>query len=80
VFDEHVFPFAQLHSNAGAQLRAEISLLPDSLSGGVNATDQFLVNSSRPGDSSADTRGPPLPIPRAVVKIWMEITLILCSS
>lgn len=31
VFDEHVFPFAFLHANAGARLRAEISLLPESL-------------------------------------------------
>jgi hypothetical protein len=28
VFDESVFPFAALHSNAGARLRAEINLLP----------------------------------------------------
>lgn len=27
VFDEHVFPFAKLHPNAGALLRQEISLL-----------------------------------------------------
>jgi hypothetical protein len=31
VFDEHVFPFAHLHPNAGAQLRAEITLLSPSL-------------------------------------------------
>jgi histone deacetylase 1/2 len=31
VFDETVFPFASLHSNAGAQLREEINLLPLSL-------------------------------------------------
>jgi hypothetical protein len=31
VFDETVFPFASLHSNAGALLRAEINLLPLSL-------------------------------------------------
>ena len=29
VFDENVFPFAKLHPNAGAQLRAELTLLPD---------------------------------------------------
>jgi hypothetical protein len=29
VFDEHVFPFASLHPNAGARLRKEIELLPD---------------------------------------------------
>jgi hypothetical protein len=31
VFDETVFPFAALHSNAGARLRDEINLLPVSL-------------------------------------------------
>jgi hypothetical protein len=31
VFDEHVFPFASLHPNAGARLRKEIELLPDML-------------------------------------------------
>lgn len=31
MFDEHVFPFASLHPNAGARLRAEIQLLPDVL-------------------------------------------------
>lgn len=31
VFDENVFPFASLHPNAGAQLRAELSFLPDIL-------------------------------------------------
>lgn len=31
MFDERVFPFASLHPNAGAQLRSEIALLPESL-------------------------------------------------
>jgi histone deacetylase 1/2 len=31
VFDEIVFPFASLHDNAGARLRAEINLLPQNL-------------------------------------------------
>ena len=31
VFDEHVFPFAQLHPNAGACLRSELAVLPNSL-------------------------------------------------
>jgi hypothetical protein len=30
-FDEHVFPFARLHPNASARLRAELSILPDAL-------------------------------------------------
>jgi hypothetical protein len=28
IFDENVFPFANLHSNAGAQLQSEILVLP----------------------------------------------------
>jgi hypothetical protein len=31
VFDKDIFPFSELHSNAGAQLRAKIPLLPPSL-------------------------------------------------
>ena len=31
VFDENIFPFSKLHPNAGALLRAEISLLSDPL-------------------------------------------------
>jgi histone deacetylase 1/2 len=31
IFDEHVFPFAHLHPNAGAKLCTELSLLPDIL-------------------------------------------------
>ena len=38
VFDETVFPFASLHPNAGAQLRAEILLLPTHLHNSSDAT------------------------------------------
>ena len=31
VFDESIFPFSKLHPNAGAQLRAEVNLLPPTL-------------------------------------------------
>jgi histone deacetylase 1/2 len=31
VFDEHIFPFSEMHPNVGARLRAELSLLPDIL-------------------------------------------------
>lgn len=31
VFDEQIFPFSKLHSNASARLRAEINLLPHTL-------------------------------------------------
>jgi hypothetical protein len=44
VFDEHVFPFASLHPNAGARLWAEIHLLPEVLlnPGNVHAYDSLL--------------------------------------
>jgi hypothetical protein len=29
VFDEQIFPFADLHANTGARLRSEIELLPN---------------------------------------------------
>lgn len=38
VFNEHVYPFASLNPNAGARLRAELSLLPDVL---LNPSTQF---------------------------------------
>ena len=31
IFDEHVFPFSELHANGGAKLREEISLIPSHL-------------------------------------------------
>lgn len=47
VFDEHKFPFSSLHPNAGAQLRSEILLLPESLRDGVvNTNVPPLVTSS----------------------------------
>jgi histone deacetylase 1/2 len=57
VFDEHLFPFASLRPNAGAQLRAEMQLLPDIL---LNSTaglgnDNLLVphvSSSSPAKHS----------------------------
>jgi hypothetical protein len=36
IFDEQVFPFTELHSNVGAHLRAEISLLPSHLAPSSN--------------------------------------------
>ena len=51
VFDETVYPFAQLHPNAGARLRAELSLLPDILKnpdssfGDAQIHDHTLINS-----------------------------------
>jgi hypothetical protein len=37
IFDEHIFPFEDLHENAGAKLRQEILLLPQNLLPGLNA-------------------------------------------
>jgi hypothetical protein len=48
VFDEELFPFASLHTNVGARLQHEISLLPDHLHsshhGGVDGIDQYFAN------------------------------------
>ncbi len=35
VFDETVFPFSELHANAGARLRSEILLLPSDFTRGM---------------------------------------------
>lgn len=40
VFDESVFPFANLHPNAGAQLRAELLLLPSVLRNPSNSDQE----------------------------------------
>ena len=51
VFDESVYPFSQLHPNAGARLCANLELLPDALKnpspefGNAHVHDQCLVNS-----------------------------------
>jgi hypothetical protein len=50
IFDEEVFHFATLHSNAGARLRHEISLLPEHLlgshHGAAGSDDQYFANNS----------------------------------
>lgn len=38
IFDEHVYPFASLHPNAGARLRTELTLLPKVL---LNPSSNF---------------------------------------
>jgi hypothetical protein len=42
VFNESVFPFEQLHPNAGALLQKELLLLPDH--GGASLSDQHVTN------------------------------------
>jgi hypothetical protein len=50
VFDESVYPFAQLHQNTGARLHAELDLLPDILKnpshdfGDAIVHNQCLIN------------------------------------
>jgi hypothetical protein len=52
VFDESVYPFSQLHPNAGAQLRKSFELLPDHLKnlspdfGNAHVLDQGLINAN----------------------------------
>jgi histone deacetylase 1/2 len=56
VFDEHTFPFASMHPNAGAQLRAELALLPDLFHSSSNYGDTYspdnIVDSSLPANPS----------------------------
>jgi histone deacetylase 1/2 len=52
VFDETVYPFSQLHPNAGARLRAALDLLPDILKnpsqdfGSAILHDHYMTNSN----------------------------------
>jgi len=52
-FDENVFPFSQLHPNAGPRLRSEVLLIPtsNSASNGGNAVDDHLTNLPTPSPS-----------------------------
>jgi hypothetical protein len=62
VFDEQVFPFSQLHPNVGAQLRAEVDLLPDILKnpsssfGDALLRDQSMVNAMPTNAQSSAAR------------------------
>jgi histone deacetylase 1/2 len=48
IFDEAVFPFSDLHENAGARLRKDVELLPDLfyLPRGTMVHDSSMINSS----------------------------------
>lgn len=46
VFDEHIFPFAELHANAGARLRAQINLLPSTLFPSSNLDNRGIFNTA----------------------------------
>jgi hypothetical protein len=54
IFDEGVFPFSTLHSNAGARLRAEIALLPPDLVPFITTEQSVdhVFNSPNPTDDS----------------------------
>lgn len=52
VFDEFVFPFANLHPNAGALLRAEINLLPDHLLNSSLVSNAGMFNSNQYASNS----------------------------
>jgi hypothetical protein len=59
VFDENIYPFSKLHSNAGAKLRAEIVLLSPSLLlfdlsvSNVNNIEEPLANCPNPGNQNS---------------------------
>lgn len=46
VFDEHIFPFAELHANAGARLGAQINLLPSTLFPSSNLDNRGIFNTA----------------------------------
>jgi hypothetical protein len=56
VFDEAVFPFAELHSNAGARLRTKINLLPSTLLPSSNIENRELC----PTTDSILSNNPPV--------------------
>jgi len=62
VFDESVFPFSSLHPNAGARLRSDISLLPETISpfipGDVNCHASNATNTAVPSNSSHEQEQP----------------------
>jgi hypothetical protein len=61
VFDETVFPFADLYPNAGAVLRKEILLLPDHLQNpnqsGLDCTDSIITNQHTILDDGVQEQG-----------------------
>ena len=59
VFDEHIFPFASLHPNAGALLRKEVELLPDlfpssaTSPGNITSLHQHMLSPNPTNSSSS---------------------------
>lgn len=60
VFDESIFPFKELHPNAGALLQKELFLLPDSslFTGDVNCTSPNATNPSLESESEQTDQAP----------------------
>lgn len=58
VFDEHDFPFSQLHPDTGARLRAELSICPNVL---LNPSSSFgdAILHDRQGSDFTPTNGVP---------------------
>jgi hypothetical protein len=56
VFDEDIFPFSELHENAGARLRAEVELLPDLFtpSRGTTVHDPTMIDCSNQTNQNLD--------------------------
>lgn len=59
IFDENIFPFSELHANAGARLRSEINLLHPTLlnPGGENVADQYTNAANSFSTSFDDNSG-----------------------
>jgi hypothetical protein len=60
IFDESVFPFENLHSNAGARLSKETLLLPEHLrnpnSGDVDCIDSHITNTRTTNEPQSVSR------------------------
>lgn len=64
-FDERIFPFASLHPNAGARLKAEMQILPDILlNSSTNIGDAALLDrtmsSPVPSNTTPHVAGAPM--------------------
>jgi len=89
VFDESVYPFAQLHQNTGARLHAELDLLPDILKnpshdfGDAIVHNQCLINTD-PANVALSPSGGSLSLGSKMAQNGAEIAqnrpYFMCSS
>jgi hypothetical protein len=70
-FDETVFPFSELHSNAGARLRQKILLIPNHL---LNLGDALTNENVTNGQPSSQT------VLQATEKIRHKMVIISCTT